>query len=160
MSNAQKAADEIINLANKFRSLFQAADSLASIGSLEQAAKDAMIRKDKAYSEAELADRELEKRKNVLANLNKQIDDVVLKGESLEESYKEKAKSILADANAKALDVARETADKKKSIDADLSALRGLIGSVKLELDAKNIELESITSQIKSMKEKILAFTR
>lgn len=160
MSNAQKAADEIINLANKFRSLFQAADALAVVGSLDQASKDAVIRKDAAYGEAEKADAELCKRKEVLAAVNKEIDEVVVRGEALEESAKLKAKCILDEAVEKAAMVSRETEMNKKAVEHEIKGLNGAIGLVKLEIDAKNRELESIISQVKLMKDKILAFTR
>jgi cellulose biosynthesis protein BcsQ len=96
MSNKHfEAADALRRAAKLLESFKLAHDAMESIGSIEQAAKEAEARAAKAKAEAEAAAAEL-------ADTKKAAAAEKAKGKKAEDDAKAKADAILADAQAKA----------------------------------------------------------
>lgn len=160
MSNAQEAAENIKSLANKFKSLFQAAEELEKIGSLEQAARDAEIRKDAAYKEADQAQAELKFLKNVINERELAVHDLEKSMDQMEVNANAKASQICSDGQAKADEILNVANQRKSMIEGEIKSARQELDRVKNEISMKNEELIHFNKEIAAMKAKVSAFVK
>lgn len=159
-SYASHAAEEIKSFANKFKTIISISDTLEKIGSLEQAASDALKRKDAAYADEAKAKSKLLIAESDLEKAKALVKDVEESRVKLEAFARQSASQIIEDAKAEAkkvLDSAEkmELAAKELTVGArlELNALQG-------EIVDKKSELRAIQKQIDELKSKIEAFVR
>lgn len=158
MSDARKAAEDLILLANRFKPLFNAAEALERIGNLEQAEIEAEIRlKNTKDSEAD-AQKLLERKNEELANVSKEIsksrDSIV----AMEKMAQDRCDEILRIAHERGTIIVATANEQKKMIDNQIIEKRGQVAQLQEAIDAKNEELMDINREIDAAKEKISEF--
>lgn len=157
MSNAMKAADDLKSIAKRFQGIMEVAQILEKIGSLEQAERDAVARKEAAYAEEKKAqllildlDGKIAVKQEAIKIAESQADHIVVKA-------KEKAQQVyneLAEKNAASLKQANEI---KVLAEAAVSAKRVEVEELNKLISAKKLELEDVSSQIAAVKSKLSA---
>jgi chromosome segregation ATPase len=158
MSKFNKAADDIQNLANRLRPLLDLQDFLQEIGSLDQAASEAGVRKEKAVKDAEYATACLLDAKKDLEKVYNDISLAEDKAQEILDNAKAKAVAIIEAANIKAADIGYAMDKKQADLDTKFSdACKELAGVQADILDKKN-ELENVKAQVSSIKSKLQAF--
>lgn len=160
MSDARKAAEDLILLANRFKPLFDAAEALERIGNLEQAEIEAGIRlKNTKDAEAD-AQTLLEKKNEELAKVNEKIsksqDSIVV----MEKMAQDRCDAILRIADEKAAGIVKSANEQKKIVENQIVEKRGLVAQLQEAIDAKNEELMNINREIDAAKEKISGFLK
>lgn len=160
MSNAMKAAEDIKQLARKFKPLFDAAEALEQIGSLEQAKRDAEIAKDKSYKEVELIKADIQALGFDFEKAQVRVAEAGEKAEQVEKRAYEKAQIILGEAEKKASDIVYSAQKQVRVFEGEKASLEQEVKSAKLEVLEKKKELQSIIDQIAEMKSKIAAFVK
>lgn len=160
MSNTSKAAEDIKGLAKKFSGFLEVASVLEKIGSLEQAERDANSRKEKAYKEAEEAQSMSEKQKIELAKAVAEVEVMKNKSLELEQFGNKRFSDIVKDAKEKSEQIINEANANKAIIvnEIELEVIKH--NKIKEDIEKAKVELASIESQIKEMKNKIAAFVR
>ena len=157
MSNAMKAADDLKSIAKRFQGIMEVAQILEKLGSLEQAERDAVVRKDAAYAEEKKAqllilelDGKVAMKQEAIKKAEELAEGIVLKA-------KEKAQQVyneLAEKNAAAL---KQSNEIKVLAEAAVSAKRVEVEDLNKQIAAKKLELEDVSSQIAAVKAKLSA---
>lgn len=160
MSSVQKSADDLRNLANRFRSVMEVAEVLERIGSLEQTEREAQVRKESAYAQAEEAKKSLAEVSQQLEKANFELKTIEKRGLEAQESAQAKASEIVNKANR---DAATIITDAKHSESEVLAAASDKLEEIKImdrNIADKKDELAAIIKQIVDMKAKIQALVK
>lgn len=155
--SANHAADQIKSLAAKFKGLFVLAEELEKIGSLDQAARDAQIRKEKAYADADKAMKEYEHNKIALEKAKAEIVEVEEKAKSIEASANKKASELIASAQEKIKLLQSAFDEKSLERNNKLSELHAHARNLEAEIQLKKSELASLQKEIAGVKAKVAA---
>jgi len=158
MSNFNKAADDIQNLANKLKPLFELQKFLSEVGSLDQAANEAKARKELALKEAASAALVALDAKKDLDKVEKQISYAEDKAQEILDNASKKASEYFEAAKLKAQEVIYAADKKKSDIDSQFSAACKELASVQAEVAAEKNKLEEVKAQVSSIKSKLQAF--
>jgi chromosome segregation ATPase len=160
MSNAMKAAEDIKQFAKKFQHIFSAAAALEEIGSLEQAARDAAIAKDKAYKEVELIKADIQAFKFDFEKAQVRVSEAQEKAAEIEAKAKDKAAYIYAESEKKGQDLIYSAQKQVRVLEGEKANLEQYVRDVQAEILGKKKELQEIVDQIAEMKSKIAAFVK
>lgn len=158
MSNSMNAAQDLKHIASKFRGILEVADLLERIGSLEQAERDAIIRKDLAYKEANEADLTIDSKKQELAEIEKAKAKTQLEVETMISEGKKKYDEVVSNALSQRDEILAKAQNRKLEIAQEAQALMDDMSKTKKELEIKKDELSFIQEQLKEAKRKIAAF--
>lgn len=158
MSNTMKASEDIKFLASKFKEILEVAEVLGRIGSLEQAERDAGIRKDAAYKAADEATATLKGRLDELSMHEGFVEDKKYLASKIEKDAAVKASSLVDAAIAKANDIVSKANNSKDLIVKEAQELSDKNNSLKKSLADGNAQLGFINDQIAEAKRKIAAF--
>lgn len=157
MSNFRKAADDIGSLVNKLKPLFELKEFLDGVGSVEQLAHEANIRKENALKEAEKASESLKQANARLEVAEAKIEAAHSKAFGIENGAKEKVASLLAEAKIESAKIIAEANAYKQEVDHKFSAACKELASVQAELAGKKNELEDVKEQFNSILNKFKA---
>lgn len=160
MSDAMKAADDLKVLANRLRPLFDVADVLERIGSLEQAEREAGIRLQKTKDAEEEAKNVLDDRVRDLSKAEQKVEEALEKSVQIENAAQTKSDKIIEAADSRAIMIIRNATDQKKVLDAEIISKRGQLAQIQEAIDAKNEELSNLKREIEAAREKIAAFMK
>lgn len=134
MSEASKAAQDCLNLANKLKPLFRLAESLEHIGSLDNAAKEAESAKNRACEDRDSALAHLEK-------ANAELKDVELKKQARQAEINLELEELSKRMRA-------EAEEKIKNVSHQLSVAQSNLSNVQVEIDRKKAECDGIDQKI------------
>jgi DNA repair exonuclease SbcCD ATPase subunit len=157
MSRASQAADDIKNLATKFRSLLTLAEALEAIGSIEQAERDAKSRKDKAVAEEAVSAQQLTLAVARLKTAEEKIADVDRNAAEIIRNAEDKAASIISEAKASASAISAESDKRVDAVKQDIVILRGSLQALQGKIDEKTAELANLTKAIEDAKSRVLS---
>jgi hypothetical protein len=160
MSKLIKVAEDVKGLAKRFQGFFDLAQALEEIGSLEQAAKDAIIAKDKNYAEVEKSKAALEKAKEDFAKAFSEIEFAENKAKEIVNGAYEKATLIVSDANQKSLSVDAEIEKRKKLIDDKFVAAGKELVALESDILVKKQELNALKKEVEEVKQKFAALLK
>lgn len=156
--NPQKAADEIIQLANKFKSLFSAAEELQKLGGLAQVEKELVDRKAKAESDCESVLKDLG---SLQERSSKADAEIKLKNEqakALIEAANGSVAKIESDARERAREILADAMEKKAEADGMLKDARKKVAVLDDELSEKKQELKNLSNQLDGVKSQVKKF--
>jgi chromosome segregation ATPase len=160
MSNLSKAGEDLKFLANKFQALYSVAEVLERIGSLEQAERDALAKKDAAYAKAEEAIKKAERANATLAHAEESVE--VAKTLAADHNVRAQAyysaKVVAAEGKAEA--ILAEAADKKRGVEEQTKAARAELASVQEKIQFTSKELGSLKEELVKIKASLAAFVR
>lgn len=161
MGNLIQAAEDIRRLAVRFKSIMEVADALEVIGSIEQAEREALIRKDQAIALEQDAVKslqnvklEIENEKLKLEAIRKNADDVLrdanYSAATIFEKTKQKAEDIIKSANAEF----NKIKNQQQVLIADIAVLDDKKKAAQVSLDELNENIAKVKSQLASFMEK------
>ncbi len=131
MSIANKAADDLKSFLNKLSPLFSVVKALEEIGSLSNAADEALFRKNDLYEKSDLALVELKKHEKLLLEAKEAVKSVYAQSDLSLEKAKASAQKILDKAGS-------DFADKQKVFSAEIQGLKQAVSI--LNADIRNLE--------------------
>lgn len=157
MGNLIQAAEDIRRLAVRFKSIMEVADALEVIGSIEQAGREALIRKDQAIALEQDAVKSLQNVKLQIENeklkleaIRKNADDTIRdatnSAATIFEKTKQKAEDIIKSANAEF----NKIMDQKQVLIADIAVLDDKKKAAQVSLDELNENIAKVKSQLAS----------
>jgi len=158
MSNLIKAAEDIRSLAKRFAPIFAVADALEKIGSIEQAERDAVIRKDAAYAEEEKAKAVLAAKHEQLKAVELDIEAAKQKAEEIVSKAHAKAEEIVALSHEKSDAIVKDAKSQKEIIEKAIDSHRVKFQDLTVLIEQKKAELDKINLELEKMKAKIAAF--
>jgi len=158
MSMKLKAADDIRTLANRFKAIIEVADMLEAIGSLEQAAQEAMNRRDAAVKAEAEQDARLLAVKMEVKEMQGGLAAIEAKGLEIEKMHQEKAAKIVDDANLEASAVLFEAQEKKAALAKEYAKIRFELDKLRDEYAAQKEVLESLKKEIEQVRGKFAKF--
>jgi chromosome segregation ATPase len=157
MSDVQKAAHDFRALAAKFRIFLEVADTLERIGSLEEAERSAIKRKDSAVALETEAKASLAKVHHDLDNRKQGVKEAKEQAEVIISDAHIKAEAIRSGAKLDASVTIDAVGHEKSKVEEQVNNLRSELTRVQSQLDLKRKELEAITKQINNTRERIAA---
>ena len=160
MSKLIKVAEDVKGLAKRFQGFFDLAQALEEIGSLEQAAKDAIIAKDKNYEEVEKSKVAVEESKKDLLKALSEIEFAENKAKDIVSVAYEKATKIVSDAHEESLKAKAEIEKNKKIIDLNFVAAGKELLALDSEVLAKKQELNALKKEVEEVKQKFAALLK
>lgn len=158
MSNLSHAADSIKSMAAKFKGFLEVADALDKIGSIEQAERDAIIAKDKAYKDLEEGKMALAELQGDYEAADKKLIEIQKACVAKEEAAKAKAIDIVSEANKTAEQIIKNAEFKKTEFDKYVAQKNDALNLINSEISQKKAEYDNIVEKIKEVKAKLSAF--
>lgn len=160
MSHYSKIADEVKVLAKRFQGILELSKALEEIGTVENAAKEALMLKDKARVELDKAKAELVSAQNALESKKEEVKAAELKvGDVLDLAHK-KAQVIIEAAKEKAAEVEVAIEKRKSLFDEKFVAAGRELSGLDVELSSKKFELEALKKEVESVKSKFSALLK
>lgn len=160
MSNLIKVAEDVKGLAKKFQGILNLAQALEEIGSLEQAARDAVIAKDKNYEEVEKSKAAVEESKKDLLKALSEIEFAENKAKDIVNVAYEKATKIVSDAHEESLKAKAEIEKNKKIIDENFVAAGKELLALESDVLVKKQELNALKKEVEEVKQKFAALLK
>lgn len=160
MSKLIKVAEDVKGLAKRFQGFFDLAQALEEIGSLEQAAKDAIIAKDKNYEEVEKSKVAVEESKKDLLKALSEIEFAENKAKDIVSAAYDKSTKIISDAHEKSLKADADIEKRQKLIDEKFVAAGKELVSLESEVLAKKQELSALKKEVEEVKQKFAALLK
>lgn len=155
MTNIKEAVIQVENLSRMFRALQTVGEALESIGSIEQAEREAKAAKEQAIKETEKAKAEEAKAQEELKATKGKLTDAKAKADDIVSAAQAKAVEIEAVAQVDAGNIVATAKgelanmlDKVSKYHAESKALDGLIADKQAELDAINKKVEDAKARI------------
>lgn len=155
MSNVMKAADDLKSLAARFRPFLEVAAVLEKIGSLEQAVRDAEIKKASAQKEAEKVEAQVSFAREELAKVKSEVSEVKATSNGILDNARADAGVIIKEAREEVLTIMRNAEEVKASSDANVSANRITINAQSQEIKRLEGQLAEIRNHIQEAKRRI-----
>lgn len=155
MSNVMKAADDLKSLAARFRPFLEVAAVLEKIGSLEQAVRDAEIKKASAQKEAEKVEAQVSFAREELAKVKSEVSEVKATSNGILDNARADAGVIIKEAREEVLTIMRNAEEVKASSDANVSANRITINAQSQEIKRLEGQLSEIRNHIQEAKRRI-----
>lgn len=160
MSNPTKAAEDLKGFANRFRAILEVADLLEKLGSLQQAERDAVIKKDAAYAAADAAVAKLSGLQAQIASLERALEEAQAKGKVMEQGAQFKAQQILAAAEAEAKEVIAAATKHRVEVDAAAKEALKELALVNSAVATKREEQAQVEKEVSALKAKIAALVK
>lgn len=160
MSNYSKIADEVKVLAKRFQGIIELSKALDEVGSVEIAAKEAFMLRDKARAEFEKAKGELELAKEELNSKKEEVKAAELKVTDILELAHKKAQAIVDAAKEKAVEADALIEQRKSLFDEKFVAAGKELSGLDAQISSKKIELESLKKDIEDVKKQIAKFLK
>ena len=155
MSNATKAAEDILSFASRIRSFLDVAEFLKGLGSLEQAESELKIKVKSANEEALKAIGDAAGKKLIVAKLDEEIEYARKSAEEIVANAKSRAMSIVDEGGVEANKIVRGASDKKSLIENQIKDLDAKLYDVKNAIAAQESILRAVTSKIEEAKAKV-----
>lgn len=160
MSKLIKVAEDVKGLAKRFQGFFDLAQALEEIGSLEQAAKDAIIAKDKNYEEVEKSKVAVEESKKDLLKALSEIEFAENKAKDIVSAAYDKSTKIMSDAQALCLKADADIEKRQKLIDEKFVAAGKELLALESDVLAKKQELNALKKEVEEVKQKFAALLK
>lgn len=158
MGNSIKIAEDLRALANKFKSIVEVSELLTSLGSIEQAEREAIVRKDAAYKAAEEAQAKLAALDEDLVLAQGEVSKADEQANELHRSSLDKAAQVVAKAHEDAKEIKFGAESAKAQIQNQTNEAKRELKVVFDQIKSKKDELASIEDQVAETKAKISAF--
>jgi len=155
-----KVADDLKAFVKKFQVLSDLADVLEKVGSLEQAERDASIRKDKAYADAANAQAVLEAKGLEVSKADTLIS---MKEEEAGKVYKAgqaKAAEVVEAAKVQASQIVQAGLAQKKVLEEQVSNEKMRLSDVRSQVAEAGVELQNYQAQLEDIKAKLSSFMK
>lgn len=150
--NPQKAADEIINFANKLKPLFVAAEELQKLGNFAQLEKELLQRKERAEASAVEAEGKKAQAEASLESAHKRLIEKQKELDGLIDAANKNAAKIEADARERAREILADAMESKAEADGMLKDARKKVQEADNELSLKGAELGRVRQQLDGIK--------
>lgn len=155
MTTALKAAEDLKNLANRFKGVIEAGEYLQELGDLQQATQEAKNGRDAARKEAEEA-------KAILAELQSQIksaDQSIAKAREeaagIVREAEERSKDIVTDANAQGFYVKQEAERRRDEFIREGNGHKKSLENIQAQIAEETKKLQGILAEIENAKKRI-----
>ncbi len=160
MTDLKRAAENVQRFSELFRSVTELADAAKSIGSLEQATREAMIAKERAISErdkAEAVQAELELR---VSKTQASIDKVNDGARATIATAQQEAQRLIREGEDKAAEALKGVIGRNAQLEKQLADGRVLLGEVNRQIKAKQDELAALEKKLEQVRAKVEAIMR
>lgn len=160
MSNPTKVAEDVKQLVGRFQALVDLADLLESLGSVEQAARDAESRRDVAYQAADDAQAALDVKLLKVAQAQADAQAAVAKALEAKESAGLIRAQVLSQASDDAQDILLKAGLQRKGIDEATNSAAKDLGLLNDAVRLKQEELAQVQAQVDAIKAQVSALVR
>lgn len=161
MGNLIQAAEDIRRLAVRFKSILEVADALEVIGSIEQAEREALIRKDQAIVLEQDAIKSLQNVKLEIENEQLKLEAVKKDSQDSIRTANYSAATILEKAKLAANELIKSAnsefekiRDQQQGLIADIAVLNNKKAAAQASLDELNENIARVKSKLASFMEK------
>lgn len=158
--SVQKAADDIISLANKFKPLFGAAEELQKLGNLAQVEREFLERKDRAEKACGEAEEKLAEYAEQVKSAAESARENQKQSNGILEAANKEAAQIIYLATEKAAKIVSESDKKRMEVQAMSAVARKEVDLAEEKCEEARKELAKLNRQIEEARSKIAAFMR
>jgi chromosome segregation ATPase len=163
MTTKMNCARSIRNLATLYREMDEAATVLETLGSFEQAQKEAQVRLDTLRGQAVEAENALKALKATLAKneeaasvaLSKRIAEAQANVQKMVSDAEGQATEIIKKGQDESSKLVAEAVSEKNSLSGEVASLQGAIEAAKAELAALNADKESALSSLQRLRSQL-----
>jgi cell division septum initiation protein DivIVA len=155
MTDFNKLSDDLKLLANRLKPLFDAAQAFEQIGSVEQAAREAEIRKSQLNAQADEARSKLQLVVDQLEDQDKRVAAARVEADSILQNAIAKKSDLLSKAKYEAEAIVSEAYGKKSKVAEESKVLRTVLGEQDNLISEKKKELAELQSQVDQVKAKL-----
>lgn len=156
----QNAVEELRSFSNKFKNIISVSEFLEKIGSLDQAEKDAIIRKDVAYQAEAEAKVKLSVAQNKIDVALAEVAKANAEKDRLVDLGNQKSKEMIEDAQKRSAALIKEATDKLKLAHEEASKVKKQADEVSAQIQLKRDEYFGLQKQLEGLKAKISDFIK
>lgn len=155
MANIKQAAEDLKNIANRFKGILEVQAALEQIGDIQAAAKENENLKAKATADYQEAKRQLENIHHRIQESGKAADAAEAKASEIIANANKRADGIISESK-KASEAIKQDGDRlRDSINSQVAGLKSQVAKLEGDIQAKKQELENLQSAIKEAKSKV-----
>lgn len=158
--NFHKIAEDVKNLANRYKALYEVSEAFEKLGSFEQSEKELKAKADKAKADADKAEAEKEVQEKALETAKLAVSLEYRKLDEAKASAQSKFAQIISEAKAKGDEVIKQAEAKAQVFSDKVSSAKAELFVLSAEVEGKKEELESVKSELEKIKAKFASFMK
>lgn len=158
--NHMKLSEDLNNLANKFKSLYDLSEAFQKLGSLEQAERELLARVDKAKQLADASVSEKAVQEKALETAKVAVAVEYKKAEEAKKKSEDHSASIVSDAYKLADQIEKQAESKADLFLAKAASAKSELSQLSGEVLEKKVELEKVKAELEAIKAKFAAFMK
>jgi len=155
MANIKQAADDLRNIANRFKGILEVQAALEQIGDIQAATTENQNLKAKAISDYQEAKKQLEGINLKISEANEAAKAASSKAEEIAASARKRADLIIVESKNAAAAIKKDAENAVDAVNKQLAGLKSEVNRVLAKIDEKNKELDNVQSAIREAKSKI-----
>lgn len=155
MANFKQAAEDLKNIANRFKGILEVQVALEQIGDIQAATAENEALKSKAIADYQEAKKQLENIHHRIQEAGKAAEAAEGKAEGIISVANKRADGIIAEANSVAVAIKKDGEKSRDLINKQISELKTQSSKIDADIKAKQKELENLQSAIKEAKSKV-----